>query len=325
MADLLTTYATIQTALRDYLGEAAKDVDPAIRGGYRLALAAALALGKPTKHRWSFLSPAATLEIWPSVEIDPDVTVTGDTYNAEDDTTEITATDDVFYALMVGKTIVITTVGSFVIVAYTSATVVTVSGDASTASADTFSIAADGRYCLPTDFGSLAGDFTFEAGTVQSRIQWTSESDVRRHHEVCLYTGDPRLVAIVPRKTSTTHDAKLGTLWEAWFWPIPSAVRTLDYRYDLRLSMLSAEVTPVGDEEFHGVVEAGCLAYAEILWRGGSGGKMKLYQTLLESAIISDAGRTLPANLGYNRDNSDGRDYPAMPVRQYPVTFTLRT
>ena len=49
-----------------------------------------------------------------------------------------------------------------------------------------------------------------------------------------------------------------------------------------------------------------CLAWAEIMWKGGAGANMKLYLSALDGMIADDAGKNAPRNLGYCGDHSDG-------------------
>lgn len=74
-------------------------------------------------------------------------TCTGAAYSGT--TTVLTANTGTFYASMVNHSIVITGVGTFAVASYTSATSITVTGDASTASASAWTVTATGRYTLP--------------------------------------------------------------------------------------------------------------------------------------------------------------------------------
>jgi len=97
---------------------------------------------KPIVHVWSFLRPTTTLIAWDSIEEDvaedQTITVTGDAF--ADPITTITATAALFTSNLVGKYLAIEGIGAFAIASYVSSTVVTVTGNASSASADYCSV-----------------------------------------------------------------------------------------------------------------------------------------------------------------------------------------
>jgi hypothetical protein len=310
MAYLVETYEALQTALWDFVGSENEDVDAAIRMGYRMAVNAARAPGERGTHVWSFLSPLTTLDVWPTIPVGTN-TLTG---VKDGGITTLTAISDAFYPSMVGHSIVITTIGTFTITACSSAKVVVVSGDA-TCAGKTFSITPDGLYSLPDAFGSLVGDFRQAPGLGLPAIRRRPECDVRAFHEAYDYTGDPQMVAIVPRAQTEAHDPALVTKWDAWFWPVPDTQRSLTYKATLRPEMLSDSVTPIGDDAFHGLLVLACLAAGEILYRGGPGSNMQSYQLALSEQIAQDTAKNQPANLGYNEDRSDLCEFPDRVVR----------
>jgi hypothetical protein len=318
VSDLGITYASVQALVRDFLNEPAKNVDEAIKSGYRMALGACRAPGQKGRHKWSFLSPLSTLTVWPSVAVNSAVKVAG-VYTAGLGTSVLTATAPSFYPSMVGHEIVVTDIGTFTIKTYTSATVVVVLGDATTTTDRTFSVASNARFSLPTDFASLASDFTFEPGTLYTRIETVTSGELQRLHEALLYVTEPAKVTIMPRAASAVHDPDEQTLYEAWFWPTPSVLRTLTYRYNLRSEMPSAMVGFVGPEDFHALIQLACFACAEVFWRGGPGSWMKMYLEGLDQQMTEDQG-ALPRNLGYNRDTSDRTHGPVEHYRLNDVT-----
>lgn len=102
-------------------------------------------------HVWTCLRDPGAITLWTDVAVAAAVTVTGGAF-AGGVTTLTAAGGTPFYPTMIGHSIVVTGIGTFSITAYTSSTVITVSGDASSAAADTFSITGDGVYRLPSDF-----------------------------------------------------------------------------------------------------------------------------------------------------------------------------
>jgi hypothetical protein len=314
------TYSTIQSAIRDFLGENTKNVDEAIAEGYRMALVPP-PLGKDAGgHKWSFLEPLTTLTVWPSVAVAAAVTVTGVHAAGPPSLTTLTCTGGTpFYPSMVGKGIVITTIGTFTITAYTSSIAVVVSGDAECI-AKTFSIAADGIYALPDDFADMASPFYRAAGAGYCQIRRAPEGYLRSLYEQTAPTGAPQASAIVPRAYNAAYDPATGCRWDALIWPIPGAVYVLAYKYRLLPNVLSSSNTlPVGGMEFGMLVQAAAVAAAEKMWRGGAGPMMQDFLMKLAAEVARDATRG-PANLGVNDDASD--DFPCPACRGPSGAFT---
>jgi len=322
MSDLSITYAGVQALLRDFLNEPAKDVDEAIKSGYRMALSACRAPGQKGRHKWTFLSPLASLVVWPSVGVAAANPVVGG-YTESTDSTALAATADSFYPSMVGHDITVTAVGTFTIKAYTSAKIIVVAGDASTAGA-TWAMTSNGRFSLPDDFSSLAGDFTFAPGTLYYRIETATAGELQRLCEQQVYVADPSKATIMPRAVSAVHDPDQKTRYEAWFWPTPSAVRTLTYRYNLRCEMPSSMVGFIGPDDFHGLIQLACFSAAEMFWRGGPGSWTKMYLDALDQQIAEDEAANQPRNFGYNGDTSDLSHGPVEHYRLNDVNYIPR-
>lgn len=324
---LSVQFSEIQTAIRDVLGEDDKDVEDAIKDGYRLALRPPPLEGEASGHRWSFLTPETTITLWPDIATDDDVTVSGGAYDADTNSTPLTASEASFSPSMVGQDITITDDATRCVVGYTSSTVIAVAGDAQEVSDKTFSFTATGLYALPDDYGGPEGDFYYPAGSGLAKIRFRPEGILRRYHESMGITGDPTLVAIVTRKSTDAHDPGKKTRWDALFWPIPSSERILTYTYRLLVNALGdSNPYPVGGMEFGMLVKAACIAEAECRWRGGPGPKWKAFREILAAEVVADRTQNLPTNFGQIQDKSD-RPANAWPrsERQYPVTKTERS
>jgi hypothetical protein len=326
---LTPTYLLLQAVLRDFLGEATKNVDSAITSGYRMALGASRGREAKGRHKWSWLSPDLSLVIWPSVAVEAGVTVTG-VYSGVTLKTTLTLTYGTsatrFYPSMVGHSITITSVaGTFTVTDYTSATVILVKGDA-TCAGKTFSMAATGRYTLPDDYGSAAGDFYYAPGVTTGTIRMVTEGEMKRLHEAYVYTADPTKFAIIVRPSSDAHNPALATRWDAWFWPTPGTLRTLTHKYNMLVNTLDGTIslTALGGPDFGNLVQLACLSWAEMTWRGGPSKFTELYYAELDRMVGDDAGKNVPRNLGYCGDSSDQAAAASESVRQYPVTFTQR-
>lgn len=95
---------------------------------------------------WRQRARKLSIDIWPTQT----GTCSGGAYSGT--STVLTAATGTFYASMIGKSVVITGAGagSYPITAYTSATSVTVTGDASAASASPWTVTADNTYAMPS-------------------------------------------------------------------------------------------------------------------------------------------------------------------------------
>ena len=171
----------------------------------------------------NFLYPVRELEAW--------MTASGTTDGSPVESggsTTVTATEDVFYPSMVGKSIDFTTSeNSYTITAYTSSTVVVVSGDASGETDAAFTITADGYYRLPDNFAGLRDGFTFDPSSTECYydIKMASEHKVRSEL-MREETGRPYICAVRP----VEFDPTLGQRFDVMLHPIPDADYTLNYR-----------------------------------------------------------------------------------------------
>ena len=306
-SSLSVTYSEIEQAILDFLGEPGKDVDAAIREGYRAALVPPpLQGGGP--HTWKFLEPVTTIAIAPTVALVATSTVTG-LYSSGTGLTTLTCTGATpFLASMVGLTITITDVNDFVIAGVTSTAIVTVTGNA-TCVAKTFQVQSDGEFALPDDFADIKEGFWYQPRLTGVYIVHTPEGDMRNWRTMDNTAGIPTNFCIVPRPKTSGFDPAEQTRWNAIFWPPPMQAYTLTYKYRLLVNELSdSNPYPVGGMEFGQLVLAAAVAKAETKWRGGPGQKMKDFMTELTAAVARDCARE-PMNLGENRDLSDGVPY----------------
>lgn len=248
---------------------------------------------------WRWMRPTAALVLWPSVVVDAAVTATG-VYDAGTDLTTVTATAASFYPSMELKTIIFAETAGYTwqINSYVSATQITLSGNKAFVDPRTFSIAADGNYTAPRTFGGqYTGPPTYEASSdAVSRIMWTSDSDIRRLREVgSLQLGTPTLLAV--RRAATARR------WEVMAFPVPSAVVTVEFPYDLYFDELVdlADLQPAG-YAFDQIVLAAAYAAMERDAEDMFAGLMDDYRKVaLVNAMKIDA-RSAPRRLGYVGD-----------------------
>lgn len=245
---------------------------------------------------WSFLAPAATITFWAAAT----GTVSGTPgYGAGAST--VTATESKFYASMVGHAFTFDSSGNeYTITAYTSATQVSVSGDASgEASGDTFTIAADGTYSLPNDFGAILDDFACDRSSASARVVHRPVAWIRwRAAGSGASSGIPEAYAIQPR----VFDEGVGQRHEVLVDPIPGADYTMHYRYRINPDRMDA----ADDRPFGGPLHAQALlecvlAVAEERKNDGQTDHQDRARQLLAVAIDLDS-RNKPRNLGSTDD-----------------------
>lgn len=244
-------------------------------------------------HGWRWARPVASIIVWPSVDTDDDVTITG-TYDPTTKKTTITASEASFYPSMETKTIVVTDVDSYIVETYVSTTIVRVDGDKHWTGSKTFSIAADGNYTLPRTFGgSYTGQIAFAAGTNNAAIiSWTSEQEIRLLRETSTTeTGDPRLASVRIIETRRR--------WELMLYPIVSGIETLEFPFDLHFDSLVEldEYHPAGHVHDE-AIKAACHAVIERDAEDMVGSLTEYYRKVaLPNSYRADA-RSAPSQLG---------------------------
>lgn len=257
----------------------------------------------PRPNGWRWLQPTAAVTIWGNQSVSASKTVTSAGFASGE--TTLNANVDSFYPTMELKDITITGVGTFNIATYVSATQIKVTGDASAASADTWSITADGNYTLPSTFGGqYNGVITYGPDTNQGiDIRWQSEATVRKWREdITDETGDPYWAAVRPM---TTGDPRRR--WELMVYPKPDEVMVLYFPYTLHFDKLvdltEVPPCPFGHDE---TIKAACLAVVEKDVEGAPGPNWNYYtQFCIPESHQIDA-RSAPRRLGYFGNPSGG-------------------
>jgi len=308
---LSVTYAELKIEVGVFLGferdsqvwsnDETADVEAIIKRGLRQFYAPPPITGQDVPHIWSFLKPVTTLIIWPDVAVNAAVTVTG-VHDAG--VTTITATSASFYASMAKKSIVITDTGAFTITEYVSSTVIKVSGDA-TCSDKTFSIASEGSFTLPDNFGTIEGGFTFDKDDDRyTQIKVTSESNIRSFRQRDYGPAVPKWAAIRP----LASDGSGGQRYEVVFERDPDSVYNLWYQYSVLSEMVSdSNPYPLGGASHSETILESCLSIAEQRMEDNEGLHYKKFLERLAASIQYDRRASNVEVLGYNADNSDGQ------------------
>ena len=261
-------------------------------------------------HRWSFLRPRASLDIWDDVIAADAITVSTAVYASP--VTTITASAAVFYPSMEEKTMTFSAgSGSYVIDQYVSSTVVKVTGNAAAEAGKIILISSGGLFTLPWDFGGMVGDgrFTYDnAENKLSGIDLTTDVRINLLRQSSVATGTPYCAAVVPLSGAGTQ----GQRWAALFYPPPNDVMTLHYRYYILADALvdSTAEYPYGSVPHSETILESCLAIAELREKDDARTTHQdRYLELLQSSIDHDRqyGEAVQ-QYGYNGDASDGPD-----------------
>ena len=302
VSDLQLTYTTLRQAVGVFLGYGRTVVNWSTAQENRIndivECGTRQVYWPSSGHEWSFLKPSDTIYVWGDIAVGT-ATVTG-VYAAP--TTTLTASEASFYESMVDKSIVITGTGTYTIAGYTSTTVVTITADA-TCAAKTFSIASNGNFRLPDDFGGLSGNLTFvteQAGRCPIRVVGPSLIERKRQQDTSS-SGTPRLAAFRPKPA----EASGAQYWELMIWPEPDGEYEMNYTYNIRPDKLGAtQLYHYGGVELSECLRQSCLAVAEQDADDVAGVHTQLFDKLLAAAIENDLRTKQPKVLGYNADHS---------------------
>lgn len=263
------------------------NVNAANNAGYRRFL---------LSHEWAFRSPRVAFTLWADVA----GTLTG--VFASPNTT-LTATTAKFFPSMIGHSIVIATVGTFTITAYTSSTIVTVSGNA-TCSSKAFTIAADGVYRMADDFGSMKStEIYYASGSNDNRfITVTSEAMVANALQENAQTNRPYWAGIRPVAIAAT-----GQRFDLAVYPIPDVSYSVTFRYDVNPDALTAGLYPYGGMDHAETIRACCLGAAEEMFNDFQTDKRASADRLLAMSIASDNRNNRPDRIGITRSRGARR------------------
>lgn len=274
---------------------------------------------------WRWSRPVGTFTLWADVAELIGRTVSGGSYDSTNLETTITASEAVFFSTMEDADLVIDSVGTFRIKQYVSATQVIVTGDASTASSDLFSITSTGDYMLPRGFaGPHGGPITFGSNQNQiTALRWVDESDIRVARNVSDdVTGYPTMIAVKLAQTVQAGDRRRYVLS---VFPRADADTTVEFKYHLTLDALVNLTDPIPTPLVHDeTIRAACRAVVERdIVRQVDGPDWQYYRgNCLPSSHEYDS-RSGPRRIGYvgNPDSMGGGNGPVYPLRRPTVRF----
>lgn len=249
---------------------------------------------------WDFLAPELSITLWSAKS----GTLTG-VYNAGTGISTLTATTAKFFPTMIGRSIVIATVGTFTVVGYASSTVITVTGDA-TGAAKSFTMAA-GKYRMPDDFGGPAEDemrYAPSSGWNQIIIFTTIEM-IERRWQVTVQTQRPRQAAFLPVATPGTT----GQRYDMYVEPIPDSDYPVTTRYEILADALADSIYPYGGLQHAECIRFACLAAAEEMFYEGQQSQRAAFAMALDKSKAINR-RKKAQRLGQSNTRYDQKQYP---------------
>lgn len=245
----------------------------------------------PPGSGWRWIRSLVTAYLWPSA------TGTVSTAVHLSGSTTITAATGTFYATMEGKSITFASAGTFTITGYTSSSVIVVSGNASAAASQAWSITADGDYRLPTSFSGVPnGAIRFQAGSdAPAGIDWIGEADVRAWRETTtVETGHPLYAAVRPL------DASGRRRWDLMVYPVPDEVFVVQFPSDIYFdSLVNLTDVPPCPFVHDDTLRAAVRAIVEKDVEDATGFEMEYYRRVALPNSHRLDGRSAPAKLGY--------------------------
>ena len=166
-------------------------------------------------------------------------------------------------------------------------------------------------YDLPDDFGSIIGSFSFaQKDNAWYACKVVGENRIRelrqRDFNQNFASGDPQFAAI---RAKNKTDVNIGTRSEVLFWPAITSSGTISYRYRVAVSKPISLNHYVPGMPMHAeTVLYSCLAEAERRMDGERGVMFEKFMELLTSSVLRDQQDNKPEVLGYNSDDSEGRE-----------------
>jgi len=175
----------------------------------------------------------------------------------------VTATTASFYPSMIGHTITATVSGyTYTVTGYTSSTVVTVAPSANASTGVAFTMTADGRYALPSDFGGWEDKpvYAYDAyGMID--LEERSSDVLEALHRDITDVGTTEYYCVVPKAA----DSSVVQGWWLYVHPITEYTRTVNYRYRAGdVAPTDAAVYPPGGGDFIDALRLCCFAAVEL-------------------------------------------------------------
>lgn len=125
---------------------------------------------------------------------------------------------------------------------------------------DFTTVSGQWKYALPVDFSDVYSTLHFDASNINPPLLKRNSQQILDMRTGASISGSPEYFAITPLK----YDIEIGTLYELWVYPTPSASETLSGFYKADPIQLSATTDLVigGIRAIEAILES-CLAVAE--------------------------------------------------------------
>ena len=168
------------------------------------------------------------------------------------------------------------------------------------------------EYNAPDDYGGIIQGMTYDPEQWYYEVNVVSSERIRQQRQRDYTTGSfsdkPTLVASTPKKHT---DQTTGQRFKFQFWPRPNSDYDLTYRYYVLAEKIDGtNKFPYGGQQHSETILASCLAVAELRINDEPGIHGADFQRRLAASIAIDKRAHTPENFGYNRDTSDGDEFP---------------
>ena len=255
-------------------------------------------------HEWTFTRRVQVFTLWATLPVTAGLTVVGAPSLGR---TLVTCSSAKFYDSMVGKSIVVTGSGTYVIDQYVSSTQVYVDTEA-TFAASTFSIASDGDYVLPLDFYGLDSDLYYlSSSRGWDRVRRIGTERILYQRQMTQTTSDPWSCAV-----EANHGKRnVGQRNILMVYPTPSSDVNVQMRYNLAVKGVSRQ-RPfyMGGDPMSEVFIAGAEAACEREMDERADVSTEYFQRRLSAAILIDSKQRKGHDAGVMEDPSDGEHEP---------------
>ena len=176
-------------------------------------------------------------------------------------------------------------------------------------------------YELPADYGGMDGPFTYPEEDGGGDIKVVGESEIRSMYQSMAPAGVAKVAfaAIRPQAPSEQQGttvvngsavaAGTGQRFNVIFWPEPTVVVVLTYRYHALTDMIDADANPypLGGMPMAETFIASCLSICEQHFNDKAGAHTDTFRRRLAAAIAFDKNAHTPEHFGYMGDNSDAK------------------
>lgn len=294
----LADTASPKTETSDWDTSQTADVEDCVKSGLRQFYNPPILPNMRTQHEWSFLKPTTSLTVSTDYSTgtiainngSATVTLTDGTWPSWAATNGTLVVDDVEYSIA-------TRTSNSEIVLNSAWSLTSISGES-------YVLVHNGVFVLPDNFGGMNGQiFTFVPDEASHGVRIISEEQLRLLVQNNDTTGTPVYATIRPVSTTGVS----GQRYEAIFYPRPDEAYVLYYKYQILPNALTSSlIYPLGGMPHSETVLQSCLAIAEQRIEEEEGLHTRKYYERLETSVSYDLNMSVPTNLGYNADGSDG-------------------